>query len=94
MRLPRPRFTVSRMTVAVAIAGVLMGWAVHARNVLHGDEKLGYGILFIGCIGMLMFSTLAMPIVFVIYLVRQDDVHATRLRRNDVPGDSSLGDRR
>ena len=54
MRLPRPRFTVRRMMVIVAITGVVMGWAVHARNILHEEGDFGYVILFVECIGMLM----------------------------------------
>ena len=87
MQLPRPRFTVFRMMVTVAITAMVMGWAIHARDVLHEEEDFGYGILFFECIGMLMLSMFALPIVLVIYLVRQDDAYAARLRRNDVPGD-------
>jgi hypothetical protein len=85
MRLPRPRFTVRRMMVTVAIAGVVTGWAVHARNVLHEEGDFGYAILIIECIGMLILSASLLPIAFAIYLVRQDDSYAARLRRNDVP---------
>ena len=81
MRLPRPRFTMRRMMVTVAIAGLVMGWAVHARHVLRDEDDFGYGILLIECIGVLMLSTFSLPIIFVIYLVRQDDAHAARLRR-------------
>jgi hypothetical protein len=35
MRQQRPRFKVRRTMVTVAIAGVAMGWAVYARNMLH-----------------------------------------------------------
>jgi hypothetical protein len=83
MRLPRPRVTLFRMMVIVAISAVVMGWAVHARNVLRGEDDFGYSILFIECIGTLVLSVFALPIVFVIYLVRQDDAYAARLRRND-----------
>jgi hypothetical protein len=83
MRLPRPRVTIFRMMVIVAISAVVMGWVVHARNVLHEEDDFGYGILFLESIGMLMLSVFALPIVFVIYLVRQDDAYAARLRRND-----------
>jgi hypothetical protein len=90
MRLPRPRFTVRRMMVIVAITGVVMGWAVHARNILHEEDDFGYGILFVECIGMLMLSVFALPMVFVIHLVRQDHAYADRLRRDDVRGDVEL----
>ena len=90
MRLPRPRFTLFRMMVIVAIAGVALGWAVHARNTLREEDDFGYGILLVECIGMLVLSVFALPIVFVIYLVRQDDAYAARLRRNDGPGDVKL----
>jgi hypothetical protein len=85
MRLPRPRFTVRRMMVIVAITGMVMGWAVHARNILHEEDDFGYGILFVECIGTLMLSVFALPMVFVIHFVRQDHAYADRLRRDDVP---------
>ena len=90
MRLPRPRFTLLRMMVIVAITGVVMGWAVHARNTLREEDNFGYVSLFVECIAMLMLSVFALPIVCAIYLVRQDEAHAARLRRDDVPGDAEL----
>jgi hypothetical protein len=90
MRLPRPRFTVRRMMVIVAITGVVMGWAVHARNILHEEGDFGYGILFVECIGMLVLSVFALPMVFAIYLVRQGDAYAAQLRRDDPPQDFRL----
>jgi hypothetical protein len=85
MRMARPQFTVRRSMVAVAIAGVVMGWTVHARIVLHEEEDFGLGILFVECIGMLLLSVMLLPVVYVIYLVRKGDAYAARLRRNDVP---------
>jgi hypothetical protein len=82
MRLPQPRFTVRRMMVTVAITGLLMGWAVHARSVLHEDEDFGFGVLLVECVGTLILSVFALPIVFAIYLVRQGDAYATRPRRD------------
>ena len=76
--------------VIVAITGALMGWAVHARSVLHEDGDFGYGILLVECIGMLVLSVFALPMVFAIYLVRQDDAYAARIRCNDVPEDLHL----
>ena len=82
MRLPHPRFTVRHMMVIVAITGVVMGWVVHARNVLHEEGDFGFGILLVECVGTLILSVFALPIVFAIYLVRQGDAYATGPRRN------------
>jgi hypothetical protein len=82
MRLTHFRFTVRHMMVTVAITGLLMGWAVHARNVLHEDEDFGFGVLLVECVGTLILSVFALPIVFAIYLVRQGDAYATRPRHN------------
>jgi hypothetical protein len=90
MRLPRPRFTPFRMMVIVAIAGVVMGWAVHARNTLREEDDFGHGILLVECIGMLVLSVFALPIVSAIYLVREDDAYAPRLRRDDVSEEVEL----
>jgi hypothetical protein len=91
MRLPRPRFTVRRLMIIVAITGVAMGYTVHARNILLEEDDFGLGILFVECIGMLVLSVFALPMVFVIHLVRQDHAYADRLRRDDVAGDIHLG---
>jgi hypothetical protein len=40
------------MMVTVAIFALVMGWAVHARNILHEEDDFGYGILFVECIGV------------------------------------------
>jgi hypothetical protein len=90
MRLPHPRFTVRQMMVTVAITGLLMGWVVHARSVLHEDEDFGFGVLLVECVGTLILSVFALPIVFAIYLFRQGDAYATQLRRDDVPRDVKL----
>jgi hypothetical protein len=71
------------MMVTVAIAGLVMGWAVHARDISHEEDDVGYGMFVVECIGRLVLLLFALPIVFVINLVRQDEVYVARLRRDD-----------
>ena len=83
MRMHRPRFTMLRMMIIVALTGALMAWAVRVRGVLRGEEELSFSILFSG---MLMLSAVMLLIIFVAFLVGQDFGYAAQLRRSDVPG--------
>jgi hypothetical protein len=72
--------------LAVATAGIGLGWIAHAGRVLREEDDFGGAILLVE---VLFGATVLLPIVlaigFVKQLVRKGNAYLARLRRSDTP---------
>ena len=88
MRVPRVRFTVRRMMIAVAVVALLLGLVLHVQVLIKNEDDFAFAILFVEGMAVAVLLVTASVISFFIQIVRKDDAYATQLRRSGVPARS------